>query len=118
MVQAIGLFLWLENGVVPEAQTVMVPFAPAWERSKVARMERSGMLEIRGPVLPDYASLHPGYAGFRWLPPGEGRVNLLGMCEGILFHVTYTERGDRIRIISARRAEKHEQDHYYRENSV
>jgi hypothetical protein len=35
MVQAIGLFLWLENGVVPEAQTVMVPFAPAWEPSKI-----------------------------------------------------------------------------------
>ena len=49
---------------------------------------------------------------------GEERVNRPGMCEGILFHVTYTERGDRIRLISARRAEKHEQDHYYRENSV
>lgn len=49
---------------------------------------------------------------------GEERVNLLGMCEGVLLHVTYTERGDRIRIISARRAERHEQNHYYRENSV
>ena len=36
------------------------------------------MLEIRGPVLPDYASLHPGYAGFRWLPPGEGRAIFSG----------------------------------------
>ena len=49
---------------------------------------------------------------------GEERVNLLGMCEGILLHVTYTERGDCIWIISARRAERHEQDHYFRENSV
>jgi len=49
---------------------------------------------------------------------GEERVNLLGMCEGVLLHVTYTERGDRVRIISARRAERHEQNHYYRENSV
>jgi uncharacterized DUF497 family protein len=48
---------------------------------------------------------------------GEERVNLLGMCDGVILHVTYTERGDRIRIISARRAEKHEQDDYYRENS-
>jgi uncharacterized protein len=48
----------------------------------------------------------------------EERINLLGMCDGVLLHVTYTERGDRIRIISARRAERHEQDHYYRENSV
>jgi uncharacterized DUF497 family protein len=48
----------------------------------------------------------------------EERVNLLGMCNGVLLHVTYTERGDRIRLISARRAEKYEQDHYYSENST
>jgi uncharacterized DUF497 family protein len=48
---------------------------------------------------------------------GEERINLLGMCDGVLLHVTYTERGERIRIISARRAERHEQDEYYRENS-
>jgi uncharacterized DUF497 family protein len=48
----------------------------------------------------------------------EERTNLLGMCEGMILHVTYTERGDRIRIISARRAERHEQDDYYRKNST
>ena len=48
---------------------------------------------------------------------GEERVNLIGMCEDVLLHVTYTERGERIRIISARRAEKHEQDNYYRANA-
>ena len=48
----------------------------------------------------------------------EERVNILGMCDGVLLHVTYTERGERIRVISARRAEKHEQDYYYSENSM
>lgn len=48
---------------------------------------------------------------------GEERVNLVGMCDGALVHVTYTERGDRVRIISARRADRYEQDDYYRENS-
>lgn len=48
---------------------------------------------------------------------GEERVNLLGMSDGVLLHVTYTERDERIHIISARRAEKHEQDEYYRENA-
>lgn len=48
---------------------------------------------------------------------GEERINLLGMCEGVLLHVTYTERGEIIWIISARRAERHERDHYFRENS-
>lgn len=39
------------------------------------------------------------------------------MCEGVILHVTYVERGERTRIISARRAERHEQDDYYRENA-
>jgi uncharacterized DUF497 family protein len=49
---------------------------------------------------------------------GEERVNLLGMCDGTILHVTYTERDDHIRIISARQAEKHEQEDYYHENSL
>lgn len=48
---------------------------------------------------------------------GEQRVNLVGMSDNTLLHVTWTERGEHIRIISARQAEKHEQDDYYRENS-
>ena len=48
---------------------------------------------------------------------GEERINLIGMCEGVLLHVTYTERSERIRIISARRAERHEQENYYRANA-
>jgi len=48
---------------------------------------------------------------------GEERINLLGMCDGVILHVTYTQRGERIRIISARRARRHEQNNYYRENS-
>ena len=48
---------------------------------------------------------------------GEERINLLGMCEGVILHVTYTERDEQTWIISARRAERHEQDDYYRENA-
>lgn len=49
---------------------------------------------------------------------GEERIHLIGMCSGIILHVTYTERDQCIRIISARRAEKHEREDYYRENSL
>jgi len=28
---------------------------------------------------------------------GEERINLIGIAEGVLLHVTYTERGERIR---------------------
>jgi uncharacterized protein len=70
----------------------------------------------------DRAALDFGDAfSLEWLDEreayGEERVNLLGMSEGILLHVTYTTRGEIIRIISARRAERHEHDHYFRENS-
>jgi uncharacterized protein len=49
---------------------------------------------------------------------GEERINLLGMCDGVILHVTYTERSENIRIISARRAERHEQENYYRKNAT
>lgn len=45
---------------------------------------------------------------------GEERINLLGMVDDVMLHVTYTERGDTLRIISARRAGRREQDSYFR----
>ena len=48
---------------------------------------------------------------------GEERVVLLGMSGGQILSVVYTERGETIRIISARRATKHEKDNYYSENA-
>jgi uncharacterized DUF497 family protein len=47
---------------------------------------------------------------------GEERSSLLGRYGRDVLFVAYTERGRNIRIISARRAEKHEQDHYYRQS--
>jgi uncharacterized DUF497 family protein len=49
--------------------------------------------------------------------PDEERVILTGMADGRLLVVVYTRRGDRIRIISARGATRHEQDEYYRANA-
>jgi len=48
---------------------------------------------------------------------GEERSVLLGMTGGQLLYVAYTERGDNIRIISARRATRHEQDIYFHQNA-
>jgi uncharacterized DUF497 family protein len=39
---------------------------------------------------------------------GEQRTNALGFLNGIVVHLTYTERGDNLHIISLRKAEKHE----------
>ena len=38
----------------------------------------------------------------------ELRINLLGFLNGIVVHLTYTERGDDLHVISLRKAEKHE----------
>lgn len=48
----------------------------------------------------------------------EERVILLGLSGGQILSVVYTERGERLRIISARRATKYEKDHYYRQNAT
>jgi uncharacterized DUF497 family protein len=49
---------------------------------------------------------------------GEERSILFGMSNGQILTVIYAQRDERIRIISARRATKHEQDYYYRENAI
>jgi uncharacterized DUF497 family protein len=44
---------------------------------------------------------------------GEARFVITGMVDGRVLRVVYTERNDGIRIISARRATRHEQREYY-----
>jgi uncharacterized protein len=49
---------------------------------------------------------------------GEERFVVIGMAEGrVVLFVAYTEREERIRIISARRATQNEQDDYFRQNA-
>ena len=47
---------------------------------------------------------------------GEDRFLLIGMVQGELLSVIYTEREGRFRLISARRADKDEQVHYFTQN--
>jgi uncharacterized protein len=46
--------------------------------------------------------------------PDEIRYVIAGIVKDVILTVVYTERGERTRIISARRATKHEQEEYYR----
>jgi uncharacterized DUF497 family protein len=39
---------------------------------------------------------------------GELRINLLGWLSGLVVHMTYTERGEDLHVITLRKAEKHE----------
>jgi uncharacterized DUF497 family protein len=60
-------------------------------------------LAFRDPFAVEWIDLRKAY--------GEERIILLGITSGQVLTVVYTERAARIRIISARRATKHEQDH-------
>ena len=50
--------------------------------------------------------------------PSEIRYVIAGMVNDVILTVVYTERGERPRIISARRATKHEQEEYYRSQTA
>ena len=47
---------------------------------------------------------------------GEDRFTIIGMAEGTLLFVVYTPRQHRLRLMSARRATRHEQDDCYQQN--
>lgn len=44
--------------------------------------------------------------------PDELRFRIIGMVQGVVLAVVYTERGGSIRLISARKATKHERNAY------
>jgi uncharacterized protein len=44
---------------------------------------------------------------------GEQRINLIGLLAGQVVHMTYTERGDDLHVISLRKATKHETRYYF-----
>jgi uncharacterized DUF497 family protein len=79
-------------------------------------------LRAHGIAFPEAVGVFLDPFGIEWADDREGHgeepLNLIGMHLGVIFHVTFTERRHGIRLISARRAETHEQDHYYRENAV
>ena len=44
---------------------------------------------------------------------GEQRINLIGILDGQLVHLTYTERESGLHVISLRKATKHEAHSYF-----
>ena len=68
------------------------------------------MTVFRDPFAVDRLDDREGY--------GEERFVIIGMAEGnVVLFVAYTEREERIRIISARRATQYEQDDYFRQST-
>lgn len=82
----------------------------AIENRRVHRVSfEEATLAARDPFAIEWLASREAY--------GEERVVLVGISQGQLLTVVYTERGNRARIISARKATRHEQDEYYRQNA-
>jgi len=45
---------------------------------------------------------------------GEQRINLLGWLQGRVVHLTYTERGEDLRVVSLREATRNEARYYFK----
>jgi uncharacterized DUF497 family protein len=87
-----------------------------WDDEKSQRNIALGRLSFEDAALvfldPDRVTLRDERADY-----GESRFNTFGRIEGRLFVVTYTERGDAIRIIHARKANKREEQKYGNKNN-
>lgn len=86
-----------------------------WDDDKAAANVRKhgvsfeqAALAFRDLFAVEWLDMREGY--------GEERIILVGTSQGQILAVVYTEREERIRIISARRATKHEKDTYFHQN--
>lgn len=82
---------------------------PITENMELASKLRQRCLTIRSPwkMIDELSGDH-----------GEERFLIIGLAKGhLILTVVYTERGDNIRIISARRATKAERDDYQSQNA-
>ena len=87
-----------------------------WDQNKAARnLRRHGVSFVQATL----AFCDP--LAIEWLDDraeyGEDRIVLVGISAGQLLTIVYAERADRIRMISARRATKDEQEYYYSQNA-
>jgi uncharacterized DUF497 family protein len=82
-----------------------------WDAAKAeSNFEKHGF-EAACCVFDDaFASEHSDFES----ASGEVRYVITGMGNDVILMVVYTERGESTRIISARKATKHEQTEYYR----
>jgi uncharacterized DUF497 family protein len=87
----------------------------AWDDTKAAihLLDHAISFEMARVAFRDVFSVE-------WIDDSQGvaeeRYCMLAMAENRLLHVSYTLRGDKIRIISARKAEPHERRRYHTEN--
>ena len=83
-----------------------------WDEDKAsANLRKHGVSFVAARrVFDDAFAVHNEDFSARY---GERRMIAIGMVNGVLLMVVYAERSEQTRIISARRASKHEQRQYY-----
>jgi uncharacterized protein len=86
-----------------------------WDNQKAVQNLRAHKMsfEVARYVFDDPAALDEMDSSEYY---GEDRYNIIGMVRGRLLFVTYTIRGTRYRLISARGAEPHEKKRYHEKN--
>jgi uncharacterized protein len=83
-----------------------------WDERKAAinlRRHKVSFLSARGVFSDAFALIEEDLSE----DYDEERFIAIGMADDVLLTVVYTERNERIRIISARKANSHEQRKYY-----
>ena len=87
-----------------------------WDESKAASNLRKHKVSFRQATLAFYdPNMIDDYDGEH--SEDEPRFNVIGTVQGKLLAVNFTERHNRIRIISARSATRKEHDDYHRQDS-
>ena len=82
----------------------------SWDEGNRASNRRQHLLDFLGcEKVFDYPVLTAEDTGRTY---GEQRINLIGWLNNIFVYMTYTERGDTLRIISLRPATTHEIENY------
>ncbi len=94
----------------------IMPTGFEWDDEKAT----SNIRDHEGVTFEQAAAVFSDKFAVEWIDErenyGEERSVLLGMTGGQLLYVASTERGPNIRIISARRATRHEYHIYFRQN--
>jgi uncharacterized DUF497 family protein len=81
------------------------------ERKRSSNIKKHGIDFVDLPLLFEDLTLTLPDARFDY---DEERFITLGLLRGILLVIAHTETDDAIRIISARKANKHEEERYYK----
>jgi uncharacterized protein len=82
-----------------------------WDEKKAALNERKHRVPFRFATRVFLDPNRLEWADYG--PHGEARWITMGLVEGFEIAVAYTLRGDTVRLISARKAERHEREDYW-----